>query len=476
MRYIKYKAAFYLCPSIEALRRNRLTLQATETDFPIPPLGHNWISKFRKRHPSVNSVWTRQIDRSRIEGVQANNIIPWFAEIGSLMEEHKYKSSNVFNMDETGFGIGTTQSRRVLVVIEKGEVRGKATKAMPGRQEWVTLIECISADGIALPPLVIFRGEAGLNSGWLPTEQIAGTEDWRWSASKTGWSNNTMALEWLERVFIPITSPPLPLDPSSGLPLERRLLILDGHGSHVQARFIALCIQNSIDLVVLPSHSSHATQPLDKAVFGPFKQALCDQTDMYSRQNRGAVHKGRWADGLVLARSAAMTSKNIKAGFRETGLWPFSPSHAFPDIYNMLPSIPSTPHHSRTLSRTPHTSIALDNSEFMRQHEAILQTPIKKHVTSLVQALAEGEAAKAKVVILEKEIKELEAAQKLARKQKRGVTVKDMKTHVFTQTEVLEAIKGIEADRAAKKRKGKGKAVPEETEDAMEDNPFVSSA
>jgi len=53
--------------------------------------------------------------------------------------------------------------------------------------------------------------------------------------------------------------------------VKRRLLLLDGHGSHLTARFVAFCIGKSIDLVVLPAHTSHLLQPLDVGVFSPLK-------------------------------------------------------------------------------------------------------------------------------------------------------------------------------------------------------------
>ena len=37
----------------------------------------------------------------------------------------------------------------------------------PGRQEWITVVECICADGSAVPPLVIFKGE-NLSTQWIP--------------------------------------------------------------------------------------------------------------------------------------------------------------------------------------------------------------------------------------------------------------------------------------------------------------------
>ncbi|EIW67026.1 hypothetical protein TREMEDRAFT_15754, partial [Tremella mesenterica DSM 1558] len=283
----------------EELRRNRPLISSSSV--PLPSLGRNWIAKFKSRHPTVSSTWTRQMERACFVGTGTDRMIPWFAEVGSLMEKNHYKPSNIFNMDETGFGIGTTQASRVLAVFEGDGIRGKAWKTSPGRQEWVTIIECISADGEALPPMVIFKGNR--------------VDGWHWSYSNKGWSNNTLGYEWLKDVFIPTTSPST-TSSTPNKPSDRRLLILDGHGSHVQACFVT-CMQHNIDLVVLPSHSSQDTQPLDIAVFAPYKKVLRDESDKWARRTTSNIPKGSWADSLILARTTAMTSRNIKSGFRE---------------------------------------------------------------------------------------------------------------------------------------------------------------
>ena len=73
-------------------------------------------------------------------------------------------------------------------------------------------------------------------------------------------------MEWLRRCFEPTTR-----DKSNGL---TRLLICDGHESHVTGAFVAHCMQNNIILMVLPPHSSHYTQPLDLALFSPLKTVM----------------------------------------------------------------------------------------------------------------------------------------------------------------------------------------------------------
>lgn len=42
-------------------------------------------------------------------------------------------------------------------------------KTHPGRQEWVSLVECIYADGRAIPPLLIFKADK-VNSNWITPE------------------------------------------------------------------------------------------------------------------------------------------------------------------------------------------------------------------------------------------------------------------------------------------------------------------
>jgi len=143
----------------DEIRRNRLSMDSPSPlplPLPFPQLGQNWLAKFRKRHPQVASVWSRQLDTSRLDAATPEKLAPWFAEMGTILDRNRYKPRDIFNMDETGHGIGLTQSTRCLVVRDtetkgKGK-KGKATKGTAGRQEWVTTIECVSAAGRALPP------------------------------------------------------------------------------------------------------------------------------------------------------------------------------------------------------------------------------------------------------------------------------------------------------------------------------------
>ena len=53
---------------------------------------------------------------------------------------------------------------------------------------------------------------------------------------------------------------------------ERHLLVLDGHESHITLEVATLARDAGLDILTLPSHTSHTMQPLDVSVFGPFKK------------------------------------------------------------------------------------------------------------------------------------------------------------------------------------------------------------
>ncbi len=93
-------------------------------------------------------------------------------------------------MDKTGISIGTEECSRVI--IDQGTLQTRY-KTHPGLQEWVSVAECICADGSTVPLLFLFRAE-GVNVN-LVTEELPG--DWHISGTSQGWTSNIHGVEWL---------------------------------------------------------------------------------------------------------------------------------------------------------------------------------------------------------------------------------------------------------------------------------------
>jgi hypothetical protein len=158
-------------------------------------LGVNWYEGFQRRHPDAATKWTCTLDTSRIEGVTFAKLSPYLAELAEIINKHHYTPAQIHNMDKTGFAIGTTQSTRVVVVYRgfAAPNKGKAIKLGSERGECTTLMECIAANSSTLPPLVILKGRASVNSKWIPNSLAL--KGWVWATSSKGWLNDYLALE-----------------------------------------------------------------------------------------------------------------------------------------------------------------------------------------------------------------------------------------------------------------------------------------
>ena len=129
-----------------------------------------------------------------------------------------------------------------------------------GSREFISLLACICADSTSLPPSLIYKGDSGnLQNTWL--EDWVPEQEAHFASSPNGWSAHALGLNWLTTVFDRYTK--------SKAGNRRRLLIVDGHSSHVNMAFINECDHLRILLMILPPHSTHRLQPLDVSLLKP---------------------------------------------------------------------------------------------------------------------------------------------------------------------------------------------------------------
>jgi len=131
-------------------------------------------------------------------------------------------------------------------------------------------------------------------------------------------------------------------------PTEWRLLILDEASSYDTEEFIWICYNNRVQLLFLPAHTSHKTQPLDRSVFSPIKNYFRQNTKALAHcRNSAPANKQRF---LLCYRDASRRGcnvPNIRSSFRKTGIWPFNPSAILDDrkalVGDAPPPRPRTP-------------------------------------------------------------------------------------------------------------------------------------
>jgi DDE superfamily endonuclease/Tc5 transposase DNA-binding domain len=284
------------------------------------PMSKSWVSRFlNSNQTAITPHWAPAMDKVRHHADSEDKYRQFFQLVAEKMEEYNIKQRNTYNMDEKGFLLGVLGRSKRIFSKAKWDSREVRTALQDGNREWITLLACICADGSALPPAILFAAaNKAIQSAWV--EDIEAIQHQVFiSSSPNGWTNNDIGLAWLEQVFNRYTK----------VKAKRswRLLILDGHGSHITMDFINFCHQNRILLLVFPPHSTHTLQPLDVVMFKPLSTAYSKALTQYLHNAQGlvSVKKGDFFLLFWQAWTESFQEQTILKSFEATGLWPLNP-------------------------------------------------------------------------------------------------------------------------------------------------------
>eukprot|EP00026_Physarum_polycephalum_P014184 Phypoly_transcript_14671.p1 GENE.Phypoly_transcript_14671~~Phypoly_transcript_14671.p1 ORF type:complete len:180 (+),score=25.55 Phypoly_transcript_14671:313-852(+) len=109
-----------------------------------------------------------------------------------------------------------------------------------------------------------------------------------------------------------------------GCPNQPALLIADSHVTRGHKPTIDLLEQHNIHLKILPAHSSTILQPLDLSCNKEFKRALCLVFPPLPNEDK-PTKRNRLLYSSVFALQSAFLGYQIQAGFKRSGLFPYSP-------------------------------------------------------------------------------------------------------------------------------------------------------
>jgi hypothetical protein len=309
--------------SSKGLPPTRAMIRNFASQIAAQPVSESWVNRFiRRKGDDLVSKWSSGIDSQRHNADSRAKYKLYFDLLHSKMLQYQIQPHNTYNMDEKGFMIGvTTRSKRVFSrrQWERKEVRAAL---QDGSREWITLLATVCADGTALPPAIIYQSDnSTLQAAWVAEVD---TEKHKCfvSSSPSGWTNDELGLAWLEQVFERCTKQ------KARLGRDWRLLILDGHGSHLTFDFLEYCESKHILLCVFPPHSTHTLQPLDVVCFKPLSGAYTHQLTRYLHRTQGLVplKKGDFFLLFWEAWRSSITVKLVHKGFEATGIWPKDPN------------------------------------------------------------------------------------------------------------------------------------------------------
>ncbi|KAL7402336.1 hypothetical protein ABVT39_013405 [Epinephelus coioides] len=84
------------------------------------------------------------------------------------------------------------------------------------------------------------------------------------------------------------------------------------------------CRENGVVILSFPPHCTHHLQPLDKAVYGPFKKHFNSEMGKWHREHPGETltiyDLPQLLNNILLLAASPL---NVKKGFSSTGIWPY---------------------------------------------------------------------------------------------------------------------------------------------------------
>jgi len=138
----------------------------------------------------------------------------------------------------------------------------------------------------------------------------------RFSYSDNGWTNSSIAVEWLVKIFEPQTR-----EKAAG---QKRFLLLDGHSSHLSLRLLRKAREFNIDIIVYPSHCTHLLQGLDVVCFAHLKSNWGKEIRKFEKENHRGVTTRDFAKVFGTAYLTTFTPELILQSWEKTGVFPFN--------------------------------------------------------------------------------------------------------------------------------------------------------
>ena len=272
--------------------------------------GRKWLHGFLLRHPDITLKKAHNLSIARAMGANPTVIRNWFKLLKDVKDTAGIISPDqIWSGDETGI---QNVPKEVKVLGMKHIRTFQQVSSEQG--ETLTVLSFISARGKVCPPLVIHKGQR-VQETW----RLKAPGDIQLSATTKGYITKSRFHQYGVH-FIKYLK-------KEGLANKKNLLIVDGHKLHLyNLPFYEAMRANGIEVLTIPPHTSHVLQPLDSVPFAQFKKNWEKNLRRYNTTHSGRLlNKIDFWEVFSPSWNQAMTTKNIMARFRSTGIYPYDP-------------------------------------------------------------------------------------------------------------------------------------------------------
>ncbi|XP_045110895.1 uncharacterized protein LOC123504448 [Portunus trituberculatus] len=302
----------------------------------------DWYYAFMTRHPQLTLKALEGMPIARAVSFNKHSVGMFFDAYIEAMEKYRISPDRIFNLDESSL---STVMEPLKVACEKG--KPVASQISHERGKSMTFVGIISAGGSFLPPVFIIPRNRWDDSFMKGT--LAGSKG---VLNHNGWMNGECFFQTLEHIQ----------EKTFCSPENKILLIMDDAECHMNIKAIEYAMNNGIVIVTLPSHTTDKLQPLDVAVFGPFKLHMRGLLNDYSLVHPQTHITEHMLPGFASkAWIRACTPLNVISGFSATGIWPVN-RNIFPDEVYRRAAVTDQPEPPLDNDREDHTAVASPTS------------------------------------------------------------------------------------------------------------------
>ncbi|XP_057864226.2 uncharacterized protein LOC131072165 [Cryptomeria japonica] len=266
--------------------------------------GNSWWFGFKAKYHELSLRMTEGLDKDQALCLIPIVVYAFYETLSKAHAANPYGPARIWNYDETR--VMTNKNGAMRVLAKKGS--RNMSYILVKRHELITVLCSMNASKQSIPRFYLFNGKRQTHNYIAKCEPGACM-----AAQKHSWMTKKLFMSWLNHFKHSI--------PRGVSPTNRCLLIFDGHDSRVAFPTIQEARMLGIDLLTLPTHTSHKLQPLDVSVFSPFKT--------YFKSERAA-----WIERFpnLEIRRGELTVSNITARFKRTGIWPLNPDALTQDM------------------------------------------------------------------------------------------------------------------------------------------------
>lgn len=283
--------------------------------------GLTWYEKFVSRNMVLMPAFKERNNHRKRRSESSEMTKKWFEVVKSTIQKHDIQADDIYSFGEIVFTLGPTLSTEMVKIIPVVYSLHRSKYYRPKSGQRVTLIQGIGAKGSTIPPFIIFAGDQHASSRLK--KDIP--EEWSINGSAEGLITNDLSIEWLQHFQLHTSNVTKP---------TQRLLITCGDDIHNTLHFHNFCKDNDIITVCIPRPLFHRVQPFDIGCTGLMKKAYKKEIDKTFCDGITRFTKSEFLSIFKATFRAVFTVKNIKEGFKATGIIPYDPDAVLSQLYS----------------------------------------------------------------------------------------------------------------------------------------------